>query len=307
MSAKHNFLSSQIPHLMPLSWVGMLALLLAVILTSCQSPPTRVGESQKREFHLVTGKAQKPLAITDETVILDARSPFDYGLNRVQNSLHLQWSDLAENPRTGEILRDRRKLALRLALNGLRPELPVIVVGYGREGGGEAGRLAWTLLYLGFRDVQVAGIEVFRKNLTQVPSPPAKNVEPWTLHPREELVITKEEFAKLALDPKFRLENRIHMIDVRSDQEYFKQPVRAPGTKGTPDLNLLHIEWKELYSAQGRPDTKFREKLIALGVRPEDRVIFVSNAGVRAAAAAYALLALGYTRVQVHLGSGNAK
>ena len=75
-------------------------------LAGCRATPTKIVETQEREFVQVVEKAHAPLALTGNTVILDARSSFDYGLNRVQNSLHLGWADLAENPRTGEVLRD---------------------------------------------------------------------------------------------------------------------------------------------------------------------------------------------------------
>ncbi|NJM10499.1 MAG: hypothetical protein HC883_06550 [Bdellovibrionaceae bacterium] len=128
------------------------------------------------------------------------------------------------------------------------------------------------------------------------PSPPAKNVPVWPIHPRPEMQVGREEFAKLSQNPKGRLEGRIFIIDVRSFAEYSNKVT----TKGAalPDINALHMEWKEFYNDKGRPNPAVRDKLKSVGILPADRVILISNKGVRSGAAAYALLALGFTRVQ---------
>lgn len=273
----------------------MRILILFLALTACVTSPTKVSERQKREFDLVVDKSVRPLEISEQTVILDTRSSFDYGLNHVANSLHFPWDQLAESARDGEVLRDPRKAALKLSLIGLQPMTPVVVVGNGpRAGQGEEGRLAWTLLYLGFQDVQTAQIESFRSNMTPNPSAQPQNVSIWKVTPRSEMQIGKPEFSQLSQNPRGRLESRIWIIDVRSDKEYFNKS----GSAYTPDIHALHMEWKEFYTDKGRPNPTVRAKLESLGVRPSDRVILVSNKGVRSGAAAYALIALGFSQVQ---------
>ncbi len=266
-----------------------------IFLTSCQVKPTRVSESQKREFDLIIDKSKRPIVLSENTVVLDARAAFDYGLNRVNGSHHMTWESLAESAETGEILRDRRRLGQRLALYGLTPSTPIVIVGYGPTGEGQEGRLAWTLVYLGFQDVQTANLEMFRKTWTQKPTPPAKNVEPTDVEGNIAMVTTKEEFRRLARDPKGRGEARIHIVDVRSEKEYFNKstPVGA-----RPDINALHIEWKEFYGTDGRPNVQLRKRLKQLGINETDRIILVSNRGVRSGAAAYSLISLGFSRVE---------
>jgi thiosulfate/3-mercaptopyruvate sulfurtransferase len=267
---------------------------LLLLLAGCVAQPTKVTETQKREFDLLVDKSSRPIELTDQTVILDARSSFDYGLNRVANSIHFPWDNLAETTASGEVLRDPRKAALRLSLNGLEPQTPVVVVGNGPHGDGGEGRLAWTLLYLGFQDVQVATAETFRKNFTQNPSPPAKNAPVWPVNPRTNLQIDKAEFAKLAQDPRGRLDSRTWIIDVRTDKEYFNKG----RVKNAPDINAVHVPWSEFYTEKGRPNSKVKGRLQAVGILPADRVILISNKGVRSGAAAYALLAIGFAHVQ---------
>ncbi len=167
-------------------------------------------------------------------------------------------------------------------------------MGNGPRGNGEEGRLAWTLIYLGFQDVQVSSIETFRKNLTPRPSPPAKNVDTWPVNPRTDLQIDKAEFAKIANNPRGRLDSRTWIIDVRTDKEYFN---KVPGNSA-PDINAIHVPWTEFYTNKGRPNSAVKARLEAVGVKPGDRVILISNKGIRSGAAAYALISLGFAKVQ---------
>lgn len=264
------------------------------LLSGCVAQPTKISETQKREFDLLVDKSSRPIELTDQTVILDARSSFDYGLNRITNSIHFPWDNLAETTLSGEVMKDARKAALRLSLNGIEPHTPVVVVGYGTRGDGADGRLAWSLLYMGVQDVQMTVIETFRKNLTPNASAPAKNVAVWPVNPRENMQVGKTDFVKLSQDPKGRLESRTWIIDVRTDKEYFNKA----GSGNAPDINAINVPWAEFYNAKGRPDVKVKARLEAVGILPSDRVILISNKGVRSGAAAYALLALGFTRVQ---------
>lgn len=277
---------------------------IAVLLAGCQMKPTRVVETSHREYEVLVDKARRPLRIEDGTVVLDARSAFDYGLNRVNGSIHFPWENLTENAATGELLRDPRKAALRLSLLGLEPGKPVVIVGYGpNRGAGEEGRLAWNLLYLGFQDVQVVSIDALRNLWTRSPTPQIENVPAWTVNPRPEMLIERAEFEKWGKDPKGRLASRVFLVDVRSEKEYFNRDRKS---MATPDWGALNIEWKQFYDQEGRPNPMIRKHLGDLGIRPEDRVILVCNRGVRSAAAAYAMMALGYRRVQSFNGGWKA-
>jgi len=264
---------------------------LSLVAVGCQVAPTKVSTQRARpEFEQIIAKTEKPLALSELAVVLDVRSQFDFGLNHVLNSYHFPWSNLAEQEASGQLLRDPSRAVLRLALIGVTPTTPIVIVGYGQAGKGEEGRLAWNLLHLGFRDVQTAAIETFRSQMTQNPSPVAQNVPTWKPSPVEEMQIGKSEFLTLAKDPKGRIENKIHILDVRSPQEYLKSK--------HPDFQALNIEWRQFYTAKGRPNLAFKAKLAALNILPSHRVVIVSDRGVRSAAASYALLAMGFDRVQ---------
>lgn len=251
----------------------------------CQLVPTKVKQSEQREFDLVVSKSTKPLVLTEKTVVLDARPSFDYGLNRVTGSHHFRFENLAE-PGGEQLLKDRRRLAQRLALLGLTPETPIVVVGNGPSGDGSEGRLAWTLLYLGFRDVQTASIDVFRGNLTQVVTPVPKNAAPVDVEGNVAMVTRKDDFDRLVANAKERSENRIWIVDV------------GGATKEKPDPGALALDWKQFYTKQGRPDPLLRKKMRDLGVSESDRIILTGGKSGASSAAAYSLISLGFNRVE---------
>jgi len=273
-------------------------LLTLALLTACQTKPTRVSETQVRQFDLIQGKARRPLVLTEGTVVLDTRSAFEYGLNHVNGSLHLLWESLSEDKITGEMLRDLRKTALRLSLMGITPKTSIVVVGNGTRGRGEEGRLAWQLLYLGFVDVQVASWDVFRQVWTQKPTPQPANAETWTPQVRDELLADRDEFLKWARDPKLRNEQGVFIVDVRSSAEYFNRK----GKLNAPDIQALNIEWKEFFDESGRPSVKLRDRLEGLGFNGRSRIYVISDHGVRSSAVAYALVALGFHKTQNFIG-----
>jgi len=275
--------------------VSRIGFLLAglVILGGCQSPPTKVREVQTREFNLLIDKTQRPIELHEGMVVLDARSAFDHGLNRVENSLHFPPENVRESSASGEPLKDPRQLALRLSLLGIQPLTPVVVLGYGLRGQGEEAQVAWALVYMGVQDVQVAGVDLFRKAWTQHPSAPAKNTDLWKANPRLDLKLSKSEFLPLMEDAKGRREKRIVILDVRSPAEFL-----GKGSLAVPDVGAINIEWKEFFTAHGRPDPAIKAKLKGVDILPTDRVIVIDDKGQRSAAVAYALLALGFERVQ---------
>lgn len=281
-------------------WLARLlaGILVVSCLVRCQLAPTRSSSRQSRPLEILVDKSKKPVAVTEQTVVLDARDQFEYGLNRILNSHHFPWENLAENRKTGEPLRDQRKAAQRLALLGITLATPIVVVGVGPAGDGEEGRLAWNLMYLGFQDVQVASIDLFRQSLTQTPTPPPRNVPLWKPNILNNMIVDKAAFKKLAMDPKGRIQKKIHFIDVRSTDEYFN---KSKAVKAVPDVNAIHIDWKEFFTPTGRPNLDLKKRLQALGVGTNDRIITISQRGVRSSAAAYALMALGFTNVQNYI------
>lgn len=274
------------------------ALCATLLLSACQLAPTRVSETMRPEYGEMVAKTSKPIVLTENTVILDARSAFEFGLSHIAGSRSFSWENLAESRESGLLLTDLRKVSHRLALNGLDIHTPVVIVGSGGDLNGSdsaqasPGRLAWSLLYYGFYDVQVVNIDVFKKMLTTRASELIKNVEAKSLSPRTHLEILKPEFGQILKNLGAEAKEKTFVIDVRTEAE-IKKDVMAQKYPG-----ILKLNWTQFFNNEGRPNSKVLAKLKALDVTSADRIILISNKGVRSGAATFALVALGFGKVQ---------
>ncbi|MCB0356642.1 MAG: hypothetical protein KDD40_06525, partial [Bdellovibrionales bacterium] len=194
----------------------------------------------------------------------------------------------------GLLTEDLYKEARRLARKGLGINSKVIVVGNGLLGQGEEGRLAWTLLYMGIHNVQFVALNYFKKlPMTAQESPPKANAKMWKPHLVQTLFATKEEI-KIAMTPA-RTHKKTYLIDVRSEKEYFHRSTN--GDYDYPDLNAIHIPWNKFLTNEGRPNFSILKDLTNFGVQKNDRIITISQQGVRSAAVTAALTSMGYTNV----------
>ncbi|MCB0391891.1 MAG: hypothetical protein KDD58_11405 [Bdellovibrionales bacterium] len=263
--------------------------------TGCSTvkPPTKIYQSQQLNISGLVEGARSPLVIDDSTFVIDARSQFDYSLSHIPQSISLQWDEFS---RPGAIHRgllneDLFKVTRRLARKGLGPETKVIVLGNGLQGAGEEARLTWTLLYIGIKNVQFAGLSYFQKApMTNEQSPPKKNAKMWKPNLVSSLISTKEEIRK-AMAPA-SLKGKVYLIDVRSQREYFQ---KTDG--GSFDINAINIPWEKFISEVGRPNFKIKKELSSFGVSATDRIITISNQGIRSGAVAAALTLMGYSNV----------
>ena len=85
---------------------------------------------------------------------------------------------------------------------------------------------------------------------------------------------------------------------IRAGQAEDSQNAAQEFKAGKSAAGIIKFEWKDLFTPQGRPDPRVIPRLEGLGIQSEDRIVLISNKGVRSAAAAYALLALGYAHAQ---------
>jgi 3-mercaptopyruvate sulfurtransferase SseA len=197
---------------------------------------------------------------------------------------------------------DARTAQRKLALLGIHPKTPVVVIGYGHKGSGDEGRLAWALLYYGVNDVQTVSVDGLDVYFTHQETPARKNAEIWDTPVRENFVMDRADFIHMAMSPRKSNEHTTYIIDVRSKDEYFNRNEDYE----TPDLHALQIDWHEFYGGDGRPQKSIRSKLHGVDVKDEDMIVLISNNGVRSCAAAYALMALGFKHVRVFLGGWDA-
>lgn len=260
-----------------------------LLLTACQMPsPTKVHTVIKTDIELLKKNARAPIKLNDKVILIDVRRAFDYNILHLPNAINLSWEEFADHrgPFPGRLLDDKDRMAARLSRLGMTPETKVIVVGYGREGAGEEGRLAWTLYYLGVNDVQFANMNYFKARLTQKLAI-AKQVAPvWKPKLRQATIASEKEMASDSLKVKW--------IDIRSKKETYNRPINN---------RALQINWKEFINYKGRIDLQLKSKLKKIGIRPKDRVIVVSEKGVRSGAVVMAMLAMGFENT-AHVAGG---
>lgn len=277
--------------IIPFSVVGGLIFSVGV---GCAPKPTKVYESKQGFSRLIQEKTRQPLKVTEETVVVDARTRFDFTMAHYPGSSHLLWESFAQTKGRfpGRLIEDLESARKRLQIKGLHPKKPIVIIGYGNKGKGEAGRLAWTLFYLGFEDVQIVGDMVLRPSSNIVNSKPEPNAKPWKLKTRPQLISSKKQVLE-AVTQKQAGPRKVFLFDVRSKDEYFsKEGLGKPYT--LPDLGAIHVEWKEFFREDGRPNVRMKKQLRGLGIKDDSRIIVLSNQGVRSAAATAALVSLGY-------------
>lgn len=275
--------------------------LLLPLWSGCQLAPTRVIETNDRAVQQLVNKSKSKIQITENTQIIDVRSNFDFSVIHLPKSVNLNWRDFAQlqPPAPGRLIQDTSTIVRRLALKGLHPSKPTVVLGQALEGEGEEGRIAWMLFYLGFEDVQTGNIDLFEGQMTNVENPPLPNVPRWVPDLREGVNISRDEFlGALASRTKGQ---KVHVIDARTKAEYFNKKGFGEAYS-TPDLQAINIEWKEFFTPDGRVNQSMRDQLVGVGVQPGDVVIAISNQGLRSGAVTYALLSLGFTRATNYTG-----
>ena len=276
-------------------WVCLLALLV-----SCQMSPTKTYQSESYDTSTLSQALRSPIPVGPDTVILDARSPFEFAMAHLPGAKNLSWTDFSDSrgPYPGRLKTQLRSQVRRLSLLGIGPDTPVVVVGKGRGGKGEEGRLGWTLLYLGVKNVFVAQVDALGLRYSNLVQPPPKrNKNIWKATKKPQLLAGLPEVLDSVRGKK---NETVHIIDVRGKKEYFE---KIRNTKfSTEDLRAVHIEWKEFFNSKGRPRMKIRRRLKSIGILPQHRVILISNDGLRSGAVTYALLSLGYSKAANYAG-----
>lgn len=258
-----------------------------------RTPQTKAFQTQAPVLKNSEGMdvAATGIVVGSGTIIIDGRPPAEYLFSHIQGSLSMRWEDFSQSkqPHQGLLDPDLFFHARRLARYGISPESSVIVVGRGRSGDGEEGRLAWTLRVLGLKQVQFAHIDQFSIPLSTQDSPPLPPVPMWKPEIDESLRVSKKEFlAKLATDRR-----DLVLIDVRSERDYLGKEGTMISRKA-PDLGAINIPWTEFITKTGLPDSTIKARLEEVGITPQKQVLVIDQKGVRSALVTLVLRELGY-------------
>ncbi len=259
------------------------------LLLGCQVAPTRVYES-----HAAQAKDSQQIALTDQTILVDARPAFEYSVSHLNGAIPLRPEDFTqrESPFLGILDLDHFALTRHLARLGISPNSFVVVVGRGPEGKGEEGRVAWTLKYLGVKNVRFAAVSSFKKPLTSSEAPPRTSATIWKPELDESLLARRDEVLNILQKPDSA---SAILIDVRADVRA-TEDTRSIGKKSKLQLSMPRIPWTEFVSFQGLPNSEIKVKLEAVGITQQKKIVLISEQGIESAEATLALRELGYLK-----------
>lgn len=270
-------------------------------MAACQSKPTQVFQSLEPKIK----DSKTPIKLADlpkETVVVDARPAFDYALSHINGSVNIRWDEFTQQEEAfkGLLEADLYFHARRLARLGIGLETPVIVVGRGPQGAGEEGRVAWTLRYLGLKNVSFMHIDSFDRPNTREEAPPRLAQPIWKPEIQESLNAERSDVLKKAMAPRTADQSFV-LIDVRPSAEYLGKVKSALGAP-PPDLGAINIPWTEFITSKGTTNLEIKERLQNVGVTPEKQIIVLSHRGVESATVALVLRELGYEKAANYSG-----
>lgn len=259
----------------------LLMSILALLLASCQTPPTKVKEN------LTIGpNPDHSRILTDQSVVLDVRPLFAFSSGHIPNAQPVRWDFYGQRSNPA-ILRDNSTLARELSRIGIAPEKHVVVVGLGRGGKGEEGRVAWMLNYLGVKNVAFARDSFFLMKKKTGEATPNKNADAWNPEVDASLLVDKNELAAAMKSGN----HDYRVVDVRAVDDYLGKNPESPKR---PDIGAVNVPWTEFIDDNGLPNRNIAQQLSSIGIGRDKRVVLISEEGIGSALATQVLRELGF-------------
>ncbi|MFO1039324.1 MAG: rhodanese-like domain-containing protein [Geminicoccaceae bacterium] len=240
----------------------------------------------------IVSPAEAADLVRSGALVLDARaSPLAF-VDRPAGALPVAWQDFTEPdfPNIGRLIADDAELSRRLQALGVRPNVPVLVLGDPIDGWGEEGRVTWMLRTLG-HDGAVAvdsGLPALRDyGLPAIR--PATLPGDFVVHRRPDLDIDREALRSELNQPDLVL------LDAREPAEFAGATPHGEG-RGGHIPGAKNLWYRDLQGPDGRllPADVLKAKLAALGIAPGTEVVAYCSAGVRAGWVTTVLNDLGY-------------
>lgn len=230
-------------------------------------------------------------------ILVDTRPSADFWAAHLEGARHFDPFPFHHSDTSEAGLREfNGQLAWIFSALGITPGSTVVF--YENDSGMRATQVAWMLAYAGHRRTRIldGGLKC------AAGAPLATAVKPhayanFTIAPRADAIIGYPEMV-----------NRmggggIQIFDVRSDEEYFGERVRAARAGAVP--NAIHRDWTHNLAPDGRfkPAAQLRAEFEALGLRPDLEIAPYCQGGYRSANAWIALRIAGYAQARNYLGS----
>jgi thiosulfate/3-mercaptopyruvate sulfurtransferase len=230
-------------------------------------------------------------------ILIDTRAPADYWAGHLEGARHFDPFPFHHSDTAEAALREFRG-QLEWIFSALGVTAGATVVFYENDSGMRATRAAWALDYLGHPAVRILDGGLKCSSAAKL----ATTVVPYaqtnfTGAVREDLLASRGYIVEHLGQPG------VQIFDVRSDEEYFGERVRAKHAGAVP--GSIHRDWTHNLAADGRfkPPAQLREEFERLGLDSQSEIIPYCQGGYRSANAYIALRLAGYARVRNYLGS----
>jgi thiosulfate/3-mercaptopyruvate sulfurtransferase len=230
-------------------------------------------------------------------VLIDTRSAEDYWKGHLRGARHFDPFPFhyynSDARGSGEFTKQLEWIFSALGITGRET-----VVFYENDSGMRATRGVWLLEWMGHRRARMldGGLKAIEGEKLVDLAPAIK--------PSQFKARTREE---VSASFPYLIENlgrpEVQIFDVRSDEEYFGERLRA--RRGGAIPGAVHRDWTASNTPAGhlKPARQLRAEFEALGLRPEAEIVPYCQGGYRAAHAYVALKLAGYPRVRNYWGS----
>lgn len=225
--------------------------------------------------------------LADGAVVLDARGEKAWKAGHAPGSAPIDWKDhRASWGREGRLSPDTGALGRALGALGVADDRPVLVLGAGKDGWGEEGRIYWMLDHLGHPDVRIVdgGWPVWTAAGLPVVTDSARPAA-GTFTPRRDEA-ARADVAEVAAG----LDGGVVFWDTREAREYAGEtPYMEPRGGHLPGAK--HLWFKDLLTESGTLKNRGELKalLAARGIPLDQPVVAYCTGGVRSGFA-YAVL-----------------
>ena len=229
-------------------------------------------------------------------VLVDTRSAADFRAGHLRGARHFDPFPFHHVDTSEPGMREfRAQLEWIFSALGITGDETLVF--YENDSGMRATRTAWLAEYMGHRRVRIldGGLKLAGAELTTAVEPVVPGA--FAAAPRAEIFASNEYIVE-------RLGRAdVRIFDVRTDEEYFGERVRARRAGALP--GAVHLDWVNNVAANGafKPPSELRAAFERLGLRPEAEVIAYCQGGYRSANAYYALRLAGFDRVRNYIGS----
>ena len=232
-------------------------------------------------------------------LIIDLCGEQQYAKGHVPGAVHVSPPELmAGQPPAPGKLPDKARLDTLFSRLGLTPDTPVVI--YDDEGGGWAGRMAWTLDVIGHDRWSYlnGGLLAWAREGFPLATAPGRRTPAEvsvTIDPRP--IAELDDILASLDDPGFRV------LDARSREEYLG--IRAVSQRGGHIPGAIHCEWTSLMdpARNYRIRSDAREYLASLGLGPEHAIATHCQSHHRSGFTYLVVRLLGYPAIKAYPGS----